>query len=119
MKQLLYALILRIPFTIDRIEDQWAIVEWANMALSTIWNGHFPELPQEGQNGIANLWLCNDPKIEIINRDPLTIKNTVGSSVIPYSFLENHIPTICIAFEIEKNGFVEACDKSTPPICID
>ena len=63
MKQWIYALILRIPFTIDRIEDQWVIVEWANMALSTIWKGHFPENPREGEKGIAKL--CVDHQITV------------------------------------------------------
>ena len=72
MKQWLYALIFRVPFTIDRIENQWVIVEWANMALTTIWKGHFPLLPQEGKKGIANIWLCHDPQTIIIGNDPLT-----------------------------------------------
>ena len=104
MKHWFLAFIFRLPFTIDRIEGQWVIVEWANMALTTIWEGHFPTIPIEGRMGMLTLWICQKSNTAIINNAPLLIQEKDNVSMIPYSIPDHLHNNICIDFEYDPNS---------------
>ena len=102
MRHLIYTLILKIPFTIDRIEGSWVIVEWANMALTTVCEDHFPSPPKEGQKGHVKIWMCNKSNGNIINQDPIMIQEKGSTSVIPYTLKKLDSAHVC--FEFNHNG---------------
>lgn len=103
MSRWFMAITLRLTFTIDRIENSWVIVEWANMAITSIWKGHLPFKPKEGDRGVINLWICRNDRNLAIANDPLIIEENKQLTVVPYPIFEDSKAQICFAFEREPD----------------
>ena len=75
------------------------VVEWANQAFTSIWKGHFPHTPKEGEKGFVTLWICREPRGKALSADPLIIQEEDALVVIPYAFTPKYAPQICFQFE--------------------
>jgi len=70
---------------IDRIEDEFAVVEWSNERLSIIPVDEFSSPPMEGEKYFLQLQRPSKKECHLLNNDPIVIQCAERSLVIPQS----------------------------------
>ena len=70
---------------IDRIEDDFAIVEWHNDRLSIIPVDEFTDPPHEGDHYLLQLHRFSGTQCQLLNNDPIVIQCAERSLVLPQS----------------------------------